>query len=116
MLPPTFRQITGKIKLDISEGGTSAFTFLEHVIKLYTSADQPNASGACPSMLTFAYTLPTTYTENPTIDSPEAIERALPPTYQIAYDGVPGMRAQVRYVIKFKVDRKRLWKLTQTHM
>ncbi|KAG8852944.1 hypothetical protein FRB96_008463 [Tulasnella sp. 330] len=109
-------RITGKIKLDISEGGTSSFAFLEHTIKLYNTADRPDASRTCPSMLTFSYTLPTTYTENSTIDSPEAIERALPPTYQIAYDGVPGMRAEVKYAIKFKVDRKRLWKLTQTLM
>ncbi|KAG9022996.1 hypothetical protein FRB95_013869 [Tulasnella sp. JGI-2019a] len=107
-------RITGKIKLDISEGGMSTYAFLEHAEKLYNSADyQPNAS-TCPSMLTFSYTLPTAYTEHST-DSPEPLERALPPTYEVAYDGIPGMRVAVKYTIKFRVERKRLWKLTQTH-
>jgi hypothetical protein len=70
-------------------------------------------------MLTFAYTLPTYYLEQPQAHpgsdtTPQPIKRSLPPTYAVSFDGVPGLRAQVKYMIKVELVKKRLWKRKYT--
>ncbi|KAG8945482.1 hypothetical protein FRC04_000767 [Tulasnella sp. 424] len=110
-------QIQGKMKLEIAEGGQTTQLFLDHDINLHdASASAPStsrtsATSTCPSMLPFSYTLPLTFTEDPPPipppPNPGPVERQLPPTYSVNYEGIPGVRAEVKYTIKVLVERKR---------
>ncbi|KAG8928412.1 hypothetical protein FRC02_006932 [Tulasnella sp. 418] len=104
-------KIEGKLKLEIAEGGTHSAVFLDQDISLYPKDD---TDAQCPSILPFAYALPTTYHEDqphaPGDPAPPPIKRPLPPSYECEFDGVPGLRAQVRYMIRVEVTRKKIWK------
>lgn len=108
-------QIQGKLKLEIAEGGQSTQVFLDHDINLHDasapSTSRTAAASTCPSMLPFSYTLPLTFTEDPPPipppPNPGPVERQLPPTYIVHYEGIPGVRAEVKYSIKVQVERKR---------
>lgn len=71
-------------------------------------------------MLSFSYTLPLTFDEEPPRIANEpvpvgTVQRQLPPTYLVQYDGIPGIRAEVKYAIKVHVERKRFWNLKKKH-
>ncbi|KAG8916719.1 hypothetical protein FRC00_014478, partial [Tulasnella sp. 408] len=108
-------QIQGKLKLEIAEGGQTTQVFLDHDISLHDasapSTSRTAATSTCPSMLPFSYTLPLTFTEDPPPipppPNPGPVERQLPPTYTVHYEGIPGVRAEVKYSIKILVERKR---------
>ncbi|KAG8971674.1 hypothetical protein FRB90_010428, partial [Tulasnella sp. 427] len=108
-------QISGKMKLEIAEGGQTTQLFLDHLIVLHSpSPSSPSSSSTrtCPSMLPFSYTLPLTFSEEPPPIPPPPnpgipVERQLPPTYHVHYEGIPGVRAEVKYGIKVSVERKR---------
>jgi len=66
-------------------------------------------------MLPFAYTLPTSYLEAQSnhvgADAVlPPVKRSLPPSYSVSFDGVPGLRAQVKYTIRVELVKKRFWK------
>src|SRR6266849_819108 len=87
------------MKLVIAEGGATTHQVLSHTIPLFYSAT-PNR---CSDRYTFAYRLP------PRFDD-ENVRRPLPPTYEVNFTGVPGVRAVVRYSITVKFMRQKLWK------
>ncbi|KAF8320360.1 hypothetical protein DL93DRAFT_1835567 [Clavulina sp. PMI_390] len=92
-------KIEGEMKLVIAEGGSSVTPLLSHTIPLFFSASPTT----CPATHTFSYRLPPRFEDGDT-------RRALPPTYEVNFSGVPGVRAEVRYFITIKLVRQKLWK------
>ena len=87
------------MKLVIAEGGAITHSLLSHRIPLFYSATPSRCSGR----YTFAFRLPSHFDDEDT-------RRPLPPTYEVNFTGVPGLRAVVRYSIIINFSRQKLWK------
>lgn len=98
-------QIEGDLKLTIAEGGTNSIPFLSHSIPLFYSA----TGSTCPAVHAFSYRLPLKFDD-------DGHSRGLPPTYEVNFRGVPGLRAVVRYWITVKLVRKKIWKRKEMYV
>lgn len=83
----------------IAEGGHITHPLLSHSIPLFFSA----SPAPCPVQHAFSFRLPPRFED-------EGTQRPLPPTYEVNFSGVPGIRAVVRYWMTIKLVRKKLWK------
>lgn len=98
-------QIEGDLKLTIAEGGTHTHFLLSHSIPLFYSA----TPATCPASHSFTYRLPLKFDDGGHL-------RGLPPTYEVDFRGVPGLRAIVRYWITVKLSRKKIWKRKEVYV
>lgn len=94
-VPP---QLEGHLKLTIAEGGkkTRQLFKAEHTIWRAGGGAQE-----CPRMLNFVVPMPSAYTDS------TGVSRALPPSYQILFPGVPGLFADSVYTLTVRVRRAR---------
>ena len=92
-------QIEGDMKLVIAEGGTIVHPLLSVSIPLLYSATPV----ACPETHPFSCRLPIRFDDS-------GVQRPLPPTYEVNFPGIPGIRAAVRYWMTVKFVRKKVWR------
>ncbi|KAF9510684.1 hypothetical protein BS47DRAFT_1299907 [Hydnum rufescens UP504] len=91
--------IEGDMKLLIAEGGTITHPLLSVSIPLFYSTTPTTCSETHP----FSCRLPTRFDDSGT-------QRPLPPTYEVNFPGVPGIRAAVRYWMTVRLVRKKIWR------
>lgn len=95
-------QLNAILKVSIAEGGKKTTVLFKLVHTLWeknTVGTQP-----CPDTLPFSIPIPSEYQENGYL-------RPLPPSYAIAYPGVPGLFAKCvfKVILHIKQSRKMLW-------
>ncbi|KAF8608334.1 hypothetical protein BDV93DRAFT_504798 [Ceratobasidium sp. AG-I] len=103
-------KIVGSIKLSIHDSGSTNTVFLSHTIPLHPAPSSPSSSSTsspCPETLPFKWSLPQTYVDK-WGSPPSNRVRPLPPSYELTIEGVPGLRARVRYEVEVVIRWK--WK------
>src|SRR5262249_15574579 len=105
--------IVGVVELRIAEGGTTTKRVLDLKSTLFKKVkkrrrhpegDEEEEFGSeirrCPGSLGFALDLPTDCQGTTSSES-------LPPSFGLSFQGVPGLRAEVRYFLDVTVKRER---------
>lgn len=92
-------QLEGTLKLEeVAEGGKYSTTLCLDVKTLW---NKDHNAGPCPNSLPFSLSLPFTFTD-------DKAEYALPPSYQVNLDGVPGFFASIDYSVSAVVNKRNL--------
>ncbi|KAI5123381.1 hypothetical protein M0805_006089 [Coniferiporia weirii] len=92
-------KIEGAIRLkEVAEGGTNTSSLCLDIKTLWS---RDSSDGPCPWSLSFALTLPLTFSDGKTT-------YPLPPTFEAHLSGVPGFTANIDYDVSATVTRRRV--------
>lgn len=96
-------QLEGHLKLTIAEGGKKTRRLFRAEHTIWRRAGPHGARS--PRTLNFVVPMPSAYTDS------TGAARALPPSYQVIFPGVPGLFADSVYTLTVRVLRARkvLW-------
>ncbi|KAL0960782.1 hypothetical protein HGRIS_005803 [Hohenbuehelia grisea] len=95
-------KLEGRMDLTISEGGSKSHSLVNDSFTLWRSS---TCQDSCPSTIPFSIIIPSSYEDGDR-------SRPLPPSYDVAFPGVPGLFAKVVYNLVIILRKARHPKLS----
>ncbi|KAJ8520674.1 hypothetical protein ONZ45_g2531 [Pleurotus djamor] len=90
-------KLDGKLDLTITEGGSKSHSLVNDSYKLWSRSSE---NRTCPGTVTFTLLFPANYQDGDK-------ERPLPPSYESAFPGVPGLFAKCYYTLTISIAKIR---------
>ncbi|KAF9492018.1 hypothetical protein BDN71DRAFT_1509816 [Pleurotus eryngii] len=98
-------KLDGRMDLTISEGGSKSHKLVNETYTLWSKKDATAEQPMCPCFVPFSLLIPSTYEEGDKT-------RPLPPSFDTAFPGVPGLFAKCTYTLVVTIAKIRHRQMT----